>query len=360
MVSHYSYHGYQVSNVSSPGTRKTIKCVVWDLDNTLWDGVLLEDEQVTLRAGVVHVLKALDQRGILHSIASKNDHDTAMKKLDQLGLSNYFLYPQINWNSKASSVEAIAKAINIGIDTLAFIDDQPFEREEVTYALPQVSCIDSNDLSSLLEMPEMNPRFITEDSNKRRQMYLSDMQRDQAEKEFVGPNEAFLAQLGMVFTISEAREEDLRRAEELTVRTHQLNTTGYTYSYEELNAFRLSDTHKLLISDLNDIYGTYGKIGLVLIECGTEVWTIKLLLMSCRVMSRGVGTIMVNHIMHMARKAGVRLRAEFVSNNRNRMMYVTYKFGGFKEIDKIEDLVIFESDLSRTQPFPAYVQVHVA
>ena len=337
----------------------SIKCVVWDLDNTVWDGVLLEDPQVTLRPEVVEVIKTLDSRGILNSIASKNDYDVAMAKLRELSIEEYFLYPQISWNSKSSGIEAIAKSINIGIDTLAFVDDQAFEREEVAYAQPSVLCIDVVDLATMLDLPALNPRFITEDSKLRRRMYMSDIARANAEQEFIGPNEAFLASLDLVFTISTAQEDDLQRAEELTVRTNQLNTTGYTYSYEELNQLRQSPNHKLLMASLTDKYGTYGKIGLTLIECGPEIWTVKLLLMSCRVMSRGVGTIIMNHILQMAKAANVRLQAEFVSNNRNRMMYITYKFSGFKEVEQRGELTIFENDLTHIQPFPPYVQVHI-
>lgn len=352
-----SFYNSSEKEHAQKAARQTIKCVVWDLDHTLWHGVLLEDEQVMVRPDVVEIIKTLDSRGILNSIASKNNYDAAWAKFQELGISEYFLYPQINWNSKAASVQEIARLINIGLDTLAFIDDQPFEREEVAFSLPAVLCIDANALDTLLDLPEMNPRFITEDSRKRRLMYLSDIERDKAEKAFTGVSEEFLATLRMVFTISQAREEDLRRAEELTVRTHQLNTTGYTYSYDELNALRQADTHKLFVASLDDRFGTYGKIGLALIECGAEKWTIKLLLMSCRVMSRGVGTIMMNHIMTLAKNAGARLQAEFISNERNRMMYVTYKFGGFKEVEKAGKLAILENDLSHIQPFPGYVQV---
>jgi FkbH-like protein len=350
------------SSIPTADTRKkpvSVKCIAWDLDNTLWDGILLEDPHVTVRPEVVAVIKELDSRGILHSIASRNDHDTAMAKLRELGLCDYFLYPQINWNPKSESVKQIAQAINIGIDTIAFVDDQPFEREEVAFELPEVLCIDAAAIAAIPTMPEMMPRFITQDSRLRRQMYLSDIERKQAEDGFAGPSDEFLATLSMVFTIAPAQESDLQRAEELTVRTNQLNTTGYTYSYEELRAFCQSPRHKLLIAALDDKYGPYGKIGLSLIECEPDIWTIKLLLMSCRVMSRGVGTIMINHIMHMAQRAGVRLRAEFISNNRNRMMYITYKFGGFREVEKIDDLIVFENDLSHIQPFPSYVQVDI-
>lgn len=339
--------------------QQTVKCVVWDLDHTLWDGVLLEDESVTLRPAVVEIIKILDSRGILHSIASRNDYNTAMRKLEQFSLQDYFLYPQINWNAKSDSLKTIAQSINIGIDTLAFVDDQSFEREEVAFSLPEILCIAVEDLDTMLDLPMLNPRFITEDSHLRRLLYLSDIQRNQAEKEFIGPNEAFLATLGMSFTISSAQESDLQRAEELTLRTHQLNTTGYSYSYDELNAFRHSPNHILLIASLDDKYGTYGKIGLALIEKQAEFWTIKLLLMSCRVMSRGVGTVLMNHIMRLAEQAQVRLRAEFISNDRNRLMHVTYKFGGFRQISQERDLILFEHDLSQIQPMPPYIRVQI-
>lgn len=338
-------------------TDKEIKCVVWDLDNTLWHGVLLENDKLSLRDRVTNIIKTLDSWGILQSIASKNNYDDAMAKLKEFGLSEYFLYPQIHWNSKANSLEEIAKSINIGIDTLAFIDDQAFEREEVHFSHPEVLCIDAENLDNLLALPEMNPRFITEDSSKRRLMYQNDIKRQEIEDRFVGPKEQFLATLNLVFTLSLAREEDLQRAEELTVRTHQLNTTGHTYSYEELNYFRQSDQHILLIAGLDDKYGSYGKIGLALIECDEFVWTIKLLLMSCRVISKGVGTVMINHIRNEARKNNVRLQAELIHNDRNRMMYMTYKFAHFKEKEKKSDLVILENDLSLVQKSPGYLTI---
>jgi FkbH-like protein len=339
--------------------RKKVKCLVWDLDNTLWDGVLLEGDPVRLRNKVREVLGTLDGRGILHSIASKNDRTWAGEKLREFGLDPYFLYPQINWNAKSSSIEKICRSLNIGIDTLAFVDDDPAEREEVKFAHPEVLCIDAADLERVPAMPEMSPRFITEDSKRRREMYLEDMARRKEEEEFVGAKEEFLRTLDMVMTISEASEADLKRAEELTVRTHQLNTTGYTYSYDELDRFRKSDQHRLLLATLEDRFGAYGKIGLALVEAKEDVWTIKLLLMSCRVLSRGVGSIMISHIRNQARERGVRLCAEMISNERNRMMYMAFKFAHFKEKKKTSGLILFENDLEKTLRFPDYVQVKI-
>jgi len=339
--------------------KKVVKCVVWDLDNTLWDGVLLEDARVTLRPAVVQVIKALDERGILHSIASRNDHDAAMAKLTELGLAEYFLYPQINWGTKSASIGEIAKSLNIGLDAIAFVDDQPFERDEVGFSLPTTRCIDAAEAPQMLDMPEMNPRFITDDSRLRRRLYLADIERKRVEDAHQGSPEEFLASLDMCFVIAPATEGDLRRAEELTLRTNQLNTTGDTYSYDELDRLRRSPDHDLFIASLEDRYGTYGKIGLALIERSPEVWCIKLLLMSCRVMSRGVGTVLLNHILRRSRDAGVRLRAEFVSTDRNRMMYVTYKFAGFREVAKNGNRSIMENDLSQIQGFPPYMKVRV-
>ncbi|MEY6564013.1 HAD-IIIC family phosphatase [Streptomyces sp. PGLac3x] len=338
---------------------KTVKCVVWDLDNTLWDGVLLEDGDVTLRPEVVEVIRVLDERGILHSVASRNDHDAAMAKLEEFGLAEYFLYPQITWGNKSESVKAVAEAVNIGIDTLAFVDDQPFERDEVSFAHAGVLCVDAADAAGLPDLPQLRPRFVTADSRERRHLYRADAERRRAQDDHHGTDEEFLASLRMRLGIAPAQERDLQRAEELTVRTNQLNATGYTYSYDELDAFRRSPGHDLLVADLEDRYGTYGKIGLALVERGSTAWTVKLLLMSCRVMSRGVGSVLLSHLIRSAHEAGVALRAEFVPTDRNRIMYVTYKFAGFREVEKSGGTSVLEHDGARLPEFPPYMDVDV-
>lgn len=337
--------------------RGTVKCVVWDLDNTLWDGVLLEGDPVVLRRGLRSVIETLDRRGILNSVASRNDPDASEAKLRALGVREYFLHPQINWGAKSSSVRAIAAALNIGLDSIAFVDDEPFEREEVAFSLPKVRCIDARDALSIPGKPEFTPPFITDESSRRREMYAADLARTAAEQGFSGPKEEFLARLDMKLHIKAAEEADLQRAEELTVRTNQLNATGYTYSYDELNAFRASDRHKLLIGTLEDKYGAYGSVGLALTETMDTRWTIKLLLMSCRVMSRGVGAVMIIHLKRLAKRAGARLYAEFVDTGRNRMMYVSYRLGGFSEVARQEGSTLFEADLHAIPGFPTYIQV---
>jgi FkbH-like protein len=340
--------------------RGQVKCIAWDLDNTVWNGVLLEGDELKLRDDVVATIKRLDEVGILHSIASKNDHEAAFEQLRKFGIDDLFIYPQISWNAKSHAIQEIAKAVNIGLDAIAFVDDQEFERAEVSHALPQVLCVDVADLDAAVGRPEFQPRFVTGESARRREMYRHQITRDQAESDFVGTSEEFLASLGMVFTIAPARREDLQRAEELTIRTNQLNSTGRTYSYEELDELRTAPDHLLLVASLEDRFGTYGSIGLTLVEKGADAWNLRLLLMSCRVVSRGVGTILLNHIKDLARAAGVPLRADFVETGRNRMMQITYAFGGFEEVARSGPHVVLECDPTRTQPQPSYVELVIA
>lgn len=337
-----------------------IKCVVWDLDNTLWDGVLLEDGEVAVRPSVVAHIRRLDSMGVLNSVASKNDHDTAMATLRTLGLDEMFLYPQISWNAKSSSIQQIATKLNLGLDAFAFVDDQEFELAEVGFALPQVTCVDIVDADDTLTRPEFRPRFVTDESAQRRGMYQSQLARDDLESNFIGTSEEFLASLGMTFTIAPAKQEDLQRAEELTVRTNQLNSTGRTYSYDELDALRESPEHHLLVASLTDRFGSYGKIGLALVEKGSPDWRLNMMLMSCRVMSRGVGTVLLGHLMGLAKAADAGLRADFVETGRNRMMQITYAFSGFREVSRDGANVVLAADLDTIQAPPAYVTLEVS
>lgn len=355
---------------------KPVKCVVWDLDNTLWDGVLLEDDEVTARTDAVDVIHELDQRGILHSVASRNDPATARARLAALGLDEYFLYPQIGWSSKAQSVATIVERLDIGADTVVFVDDDQFERQEVAFSHPQVRCFDSDELRWMLDAEDFTPPGVTAESAGRRALYRAAEARQRDEESYQGPKEEFLAQLGMVFSVAPAQDGDLLRAEELTVRTNQLNTTGRTYSLAQLRAFAEADDHLLLMAKLEDRYGTYGTIGLALVETRAGQWRLKLLLMSCRVLSRGVGSVLLGLVMAAARGAGARLLADLVPTDRNRMMLVTLRFAGFREIetdpagDRSEQserrragprgsLVTLASDLERVPRPPDYLDLRV-
>lgn len=339
--------------------RPGIKCVIWDLDNTLWTGTLLEGDELVLRPAIKEIIVELDRRGVLQSVASKNDFDLAWQKLVAFGLQEYFLCPQIGWGSKSDSIKAIADSLGIALNACAFVDDQAHERAEVEYFHPTTLTIDAAEIASILQRPELQPRFVTAESKLRRAMYQADIGRKKFETEFSGSKQEFLATLDLRLTIRRATEEYLRRAEELTIRTHQLNATGRIYSYEELQRLMRAPDQILLVAGLEDRFGSSGTIGLALIEKGRETWCVKLLIASCRVMSCGIGGILLSYILELAKRHGARLRAEFVETDRNRMMYMTYKFQGFYEVGKEGGVDILEHTLEQIRSFPPWIEIRL-
>lgn len=336
---------------------RAIKCVVWDLDQTLWHGVLLEDAAVRLRPEAVTALQTLDERGILHSVASRGDPGAAMDRLRAFELDEYFLYPQIGWGAKATSIGTIARALNIGLDAVAFVDDDPFEREAVQFAHPQVLCLDAALAASLPDLPALSPARVTPEASMRRALYRRDLQRQAEEQAFADRQADFLGTLDLVLTVRLAGEEDLDRAEELTHRTHQLNTTGVAYSRNELAELARAGRHRLLVADLRDRFGPYGQIGLVLLEREAGAWTIALLLTSCRVASRGIGSVLLCYLAAEAKRHGVRLLAEFVPRERNRIMYVTLRLAGLVERARRGETIVLEHPLAQLVPVPAYIRL---
>ncbi|MCS3796540.1 HAD-IIIC family phosphatase [Niastella sp. OAS944] len=337
--------------------KKTVKCLVWDLDNTLWDGTLLESPEVKLKQGIPELLRKLDEKGIINSIASKNNYQDAMEVLKKNNISEYFLYPEIHWNAKSVSIANIQKNLNIGIDTIAFIDDQDFERHEVSSVHTDVYCLDAKEYAELHTYERFNPGVITEDARRRRHLYQEDLRRSQDEKEFQGPKEEFLAGLNIELLITPATEADLTRMEELTIRTNQLSATGKTYKSEELHAYMNCDSHRLMVWELKDKYGSYGKIGLVLLKLLPNRIHIEMILCSCRVMSRGIGTVMLQYLAALACKKNKKLTANYRDTGKNRIMYLAYKFASFKESGIYEDDCMVMEYTMNEQFVPAYIKI---
>src|ERR1700754_3010081 len=195
----------------------TVKCLVWDLDNTLWRGTLLEDDEVRLSPTVRELIQVLDSRGILQSIASKNDHDHAWAKLEELGVAEYFVLPHIGWSPKSGSIRSIAEELRFAHGAMAFVDDQAAERAEVAFHLPDVRCYSADEVAGLAALPEFSPRTVTQDARRRRQMYQAGFRRQAAKADFVGPDEEFVRSLDLEMRIEHATVDHLARVEELTL-----------------------------------------------------------------------------------------------------------------------------------------------
>jgi methoxymalonate biosynthesis protein len=314
-----------------PDKPAIVKCLVWDLDNTLWQGTLLEDPEVKLTDEIRDVIAELDSRGILQSVASKNDHDHAWRLLEELGIAEYFVLPKIGWGPKSDSVCEIADQLNFTRNTIAFIDDLPSECAEVTFRAPEIRCYAAEQALSLPGLPEFSPAVVTVDSRRRRQMYQASFQRDAERESFAGPDEDFLRSLDLVMTITRADDEHLSRVEELTLRTSQMNATGVHYPDGVLRGLLADPGHEVLTVNLNDRFGPHGAVGVMLLEYHPAGWHLKLLATSCRVVSFGAGAVILNWLTDQAARAGVHLAADFRPTERNRMMDIAYRFAGFTE-----------------------------
>ncbi|MFN9086502.1 MAG: HAD-IIIC family phosphatase [Gemmatimonadaceae bacterium] len=331
--------------------------MVWDLDDTLWDGTIMEDPQVVCSAQLLALLRELDQRGILLSIASRNEWDVVRRKLEELGIDDLFLHAQVGWGSKSESISIIARELGIGLDSIAFVDDQPFERDEVAMALPDVLCLAPTDIPYMLQMPSMNPLVLTPEASGRRVLYKAAARREAAERGFSGPSEEFLRSLHIECRIRAASEIDIDRVQELTVRTHQLNSTGYSYSRDELVQLTHSPTHSVMIASLSDRFGDYGSVGVVLLAREGDALMIKLLLVSCRVISRGVGSVLLAYVLKAGQKDGFAVRAEFVPTDRNRIMEITYRLSGFRSAGVQDGIHLLQHDATTPVVSPPSVRV---
>lgn len=308
------------------------KCIIWDLDNTLWDGILTEEKDVIISEETICIIHELDKRGIIQSIASRNDCENVNQILTQYNIERFFLYPQINWLPKSESLKRISENLHISYENMVLIDDDPFEREEVKYSIPSITCLDAKYKKKILLDKRFIPTYINSDSINRRKYYLNEEQRKKVEIEFKGSNSEFLSSLNMEINIFLAREKDIDRIQELTIRTHQLNSTGYTYSCEKISEMITSNDFDVFIVSLSDKFGSYGNIGLIIIENAGENSIIRLFLLSCRILNRGVSGPLLYYISNHYCEKGYNIFAEFKNNGKNRQMLITFLLNGYKEV----------------------------
>jgi FkbH-like protein len=340
-----------------------VKCVVWDLDNTVWDGVLgeQEPERVALRPGVRETMLALDSRGILQSIASKNDRDDAWRVLERLGVSELFLYPAIDWQPKSANIRRIVQELNLGADACALVDDSAFERAEVASQLPEMRVYSDTDVAGLLERPEFEVA-VTEESRQRRWFYVAESGRKQAAAGYQGDYEAFLGTCNMearLFAPSQAAH--IERSLEVLQRTNQLNLTTHRYTREEFDRL-LDDGNSICIcTSCRDRFGEYGLVGFASLRRQSESLELVDFVMSCRVAQKKVENAWFGWLVREARAAGYgKICARYVKTARNRVLLDTFLEVGFVETEKHDQYSLLELDCAATPPLSGLVAIDAA
>jgi FkbH-like protein len=284
---------------------KTYKCIVWDLDNTMWDGVLVEDgaAALKLKPGIAEIIQQLDQRGILHSVASKNDAPEALKVLEQFGIREYFLYPEISWGPKSEAIKRIAQQLNIGLDTLLFVDDSDFELAQVGDGCPEVRTLNANAYLSIPSLAECQVP-VTAEASERRKMYQTESVRQTVAGRFGDDYLAFLRDCHLEAHLRPLTPANVQRVHELTQRTNQMNFSGNRYDravLERIIATPYLDTYVL---DCRDRFGDYGVVGFCIVDSREP--RITDLAFSCRVQSKRVEHALLSYILKRYRHPAAR------------------------------------------------------
>lgn len=337
-----------------------VKCVIWDLDQTAWEGILGEQdpETVSLRPSVLQTMLALDDRGILQSVASKNDHDLASSVLERLGIAHLFLYPQINWQPKSASINEIVSALNIGVDSCVFIDDSAFERAEVGHQLEGIRIFSEFDVPGLLDRPEFDVP-ITKESKQRRSLYVADSERKRKSFEYGDDYEAFLRTCKMEVVLSRPTEpEQVERCLELLHRSNQLNLSTYRYTREEF-ALLLANQAILCVSiACRDRFGDYGIVGFSSIAVSESTLVLKDFVLSCRVAQKKLENAWFKWLAGIASAAGYEtIAAPYTKTSRNSVLRSTLLECGFVERDPDDRGSVLEMSTRITPPASDVVSI---
>lgn len=321
--------GYQ--NVSSPAPTRAapVKCVAWDLDGTLWGGIVAESggRALPLRDGARQVLNGLDGMGIIQTIVSRNTREDVIPYLEAAGIDHLFVFPSISWDPKSQQLRRVAGDLNIGLDAILLVDDSPFERAEVEAALPMVRTSDSADLYSVLRRDDlMRP---SAEGRSRRIRYAEEEDRRDALAGY-SDYRRFVADSKIELEIFvPTSEDDVTRCVELINRSNQLNLSGRRVSRETFDALSQSKSHVWLAGRCSDRFGNYGLVvvaGLMLDNSGLRLSD---LCISCRVARRYVEQALIQWIISSIEVPGRTLHADLRATDRNQPLRDVFDDIGF-------------------------------
>jgi FkbH-like protein len=355
---------------------RVVKCVVTDLDNTLWGGVIGDDgfDGIVLNAhdggvGEAFVrfqtfLKQLRNRGILLAVCSKNDENTALVPFlhhpDMVLKRGDISVFVANWQDKASGIRRIRDELNIGLDSMLFLDDNPFERNLVRGLLPDVIVPElpedpSNVVAYLSHLNLFETTaFSTEDAQRAAQYQREAQRRESA----AGSSNVqdFLSSLDMRLVLSRFDRFHLPRISQLMQRSNQFNLCTRRLTEMDCQALMENESYLPLYATLADRFGDHGLISVAVLERNGNVFTIRDWLMSCRVLARGVEQLMMNHVVAYAVQAGaIRILGEYVATSKNAMVRDFFRQFGFSRVSAEGDQWVLE--VAKYQPHETFIQL---
>jgi len=330
-----------------------VKCLVWDLDGTVWDGVLAEGG-VEPFPGVAEVMDGLDRRGVLQSVASRSDAGLATAALEGMGLLRYLVCPQIGWGRKGAMVGAVASGLGIRMESVALIDDDPFELSEAAFSCPGVRTYEASERDELLSYAEFGAGGNVGDASWRRRSVEAKLRMEGAMAAYGGSRRGFLKGCGMVLTVRSSvsgghgggmgRPMDMGRALELLSRSGKMGyypdrARAEAESYfGGLGAVSTPDPpdggvrRMAVTACLKDRFGDHGLVGAALITARESRAEVEAFAMSCRVEGRGLGPAFygcVAHVVGSAFAGAGRLTQAYAANGYNAPLLAAMRSAGF-------------------------------
>jgi FkbH-like protein len=354
---------------------KSKKCIVLDLDNTIWGGVIGEDGIQGIQLGHTYPgncfvafqkeLLRLYHRGIILAINSKNNETDAWEAIDKhpdmvLRRQHFSAY-RINWDDKASNMKALADDLNIGTDSMIMFDDNPIECERVCQELPdcEVVCLPAQPYlipHVVADLPGIESIRLTEEDKKKGQMYQAQIARKQYEKSYENL-EDFLAGLELEVSIDAAAPFSIPRIAQLTQKTNQMNLTTRRYTEADITAF-LGDSQSCVFGiSSKDKFGDHGIIGVCILRFRADECLIDTFLLSCRVIGRNIEAAVIAFVSTFAKERGARmLVGEFLPTAKNKPAAEVFDKLKFERLSD----TLFKADLGKTEfQVPPYVKLRV-
>lgn len=340
---------------------KIKKCVVLDLDNTLWGGVIGDDGMSGIQIGELGAghaftdfqlwLRELKNRGIVLAVCSKNNEDTAKEPFEKhpemvLRLSDIAMFVA-NWEDKAGNIKMIQQALNLGMDSFVFLDDNPFERNMVKSIVPDITVPDlPEDPAGYLGYVQSLNLFETasysEEDNTRTEQYQAEVGRMALQRQFENIDD-YLKSLEMVAEAKPFDEFHYPRIAQLTQRSNQFNLRTMRYTEDDVARFASDDKYVTLYFTLKDKFGDHGLISVVILEKRDKYLFVDTWLMSCRVLKRGMEEFIINKMIETAKSYGYdKVVGEYLRTPKNSMVEHIYEKLGFADTDGVK----FEADVN--------------
>jgi FkbH-like protein len=348
------------------------KCLVLDLDNTLWGGVVGEDGPTGIALGqeapgsayraFQEAILGLWKRGVILAINSKNNEQDALEVLERhpemILRPQHFAAMRINWLDKATNLRAIAEELNIGIDSMVFIDDNPAECALMRSALPEVLTVQLPADPALyrrllLDMTDFDTLALTEEDRQRGMLYSQRRERQHWESQHADALDGYLAELGLVVEVARADDFAIPRIAQLIGKTNQFNLTTRRHTESDVRRFAAVDDHIVLMARVRDRFGDHGLVGAAILIQQDSLWIVDTLLLSCRVLGRGVETAVLSAIVAAAREDGTAtLRGLFIPTSKNEPARDFYARHGFTHVADHEGTELWELDLRQHDVSP--------